>query len=326
MVSLKRYLTCNDTEIKLRQSLAGLVGKIGSCAVQANPMELHAFLAGISRFHEAVSCDLPAENIATLVESATESLEIYNRSISEMIARQSNEFHAIIKMLQNSLVPIAGEHNEAVRRLAHLGDELECGSGFRDLQTLRVHLAQCLSGLRDEIEREKSASKELIEQLRIQIDSRSANPSYLPGTGDQQACLAALQEAFTKGTRRYAVVMVVNRAQPVTARFGKDAVDRMVARFGEFILMQLIPGDRLFRWNRTAVVAVIERQQSFDQVRILFKRMLEASVEETYEFAGRSVLLPISAAWSVAPLTSVPAAAVDQIQRFIASHGCRDFA
>jgi GGDEF domain-containing protein len=334
MVSLKRYLSGNDTELKLRQTLSDLVGKIGSSAVEVNPLELHTFRDDISRFHEAVSCDLPTENIATLVESATAALEVYNRRISKTIARQSGEFQAIIKMLQNSLVNIAGEHTEAVRGLTRLSDDLGRSSGFRDLEPLKVHLAKCLSGLRDEIEREKTASKGLIERLRIEIENaRAANPLDLsrnferaPLVGDQQACIAALEKAFMKGTRHYALVMVVNRVQPVTARFGKDAVNRMVLRFREFVRTQLDPSDGLFRWNGATVVAVLERQHSFDQVRLIVKRMLASSIEETYEFAGRSVLLPISAAWSVVTLTSEPTAAVKQIERFIAGQGCRDFA
>ena len=334
MVSLKRYLSGNDTELKLRQTIADLVGKIGSSAVEANPLELHTFRDDISRFHSAVSCDLPTENIATLVESATEALERYNLRITRTIARQSGEFQAIIKMLQNSLVSIAGEHTEAVQGLTRLGDDLRRGAGFRDLETLKIHLAQCLSGLCDEIEREKNASKGLIEQLRIEIENaRAANPvdssrnfERVPGTGDQQACVAALERAFTKGTRHYALVMVVNRVQPVTARFGKDAVNRMVVRFREFVRTQLDPSDGLFRWNGATVVAVLERQHSFDQIRVLVKRMLASSIEETYEFAGRSVLLPISAGWSVVTLTPEPTAAIKQIERFVAGQGCRDFA
>jgi GGDEF domain-containing protein len=116
-------------------------------------------------------------------------------------------------------------------------------------------------------------------------------------------------------------VMVVNRIQPINARFGRAAGDRILARFKKYIEAQLGASDQLFRWAGPAVVVVMERPQTADQVRALVKRMFDTPVQETLELGTRSVLIPISAAWSVMMLTSTPDALEKEIDAFIASQG-----
>jgi hypothetical protein len=53
--------------------------------------------------------------------------------------------------------------------------------------------------------------------------------------------------------------------------------------------------------------------------------MLEIPIQENYEIGDRSVLIPISAAWSLTLLNSTAEATDQQIQTFIASQGGRDF-
>jgi hypothetical protein len=74
------------------------------------------------------------------------------------------------------------------------------------------------------------------------------------------------------------------------------------------------------------MVAILERAQALDQVRGVVKRMLETPINKTYDVNGRTIFIPISAAWSAIMLTTTPDATEKQIQKFIASQGCRDFA
>jgi hypothetical protein len=107
-------------------------------------------IEGISEAHE---------NILTLAGSAAEAVESYNRRISSRIGRQSSEFQAIVKMLRNSLATVAGENSGSIQRLARIGGELERGTCMKDVQSLRLHLDKCLSGVREQIERAKGTSK-----------------------------------------------------------------------------------------------------------------------------------------------------------------------
>jgi GGDEF domain-containing protein len=335
MVSIKRFLNTGFGEDTLRQAVAMLIEKLGAFAVlEDDPQQSEAFRKEILGIHEALTSDLPPENVLVLARSATRALDTWNRRIARTIDRQGTDFQVIIKMLQDSLVKIAGETTNSVHGLSRISEELERGTAFKDLQSLKLHLSGCLSELRVEIEREKTASKVLIDKLqteigRCKISSRcSGSPRELDPATElplQQDCMEAIRQAIDAGTRHYIVVMAVNRVQRINARFGREAGDRMLCRFKEHVEHQFFTSDRLFRWSGPALVAILERAESFELVRAQVRRMLESPVEEEYEINGRSVLIPISAAWSVTMLAASADATEKQIQTFIASQSSRDF-
>ena len=334
MVSIKRYLDYHADENTIRHAVGLLIEKLGECAVAQDPLELIDFRREIQGISEALTPDLPHENILTLAGSAAQALENYNRRVTGRLGKQSSEFQAILKMLRNSLVKIAGENGESIQSLARIGEELERGSCIKDLQSLRLHLDNCLSVVREQIEREKAASKSTIEKLQTVIEdlreTTGASPQrkapFPVEPRGQQECMAAMQDAAAKGTRHFAVVMVVNRVQPINARFGRKAGDWMLARFKDHVESHLLASDQLFRWTGPAMVAVLERAKALDEVRGLLRRMLDKPLDGTYETEGRSILIPISAAWSTFMLTLEPGTAEKQIEAFIASRYCRDFA
>ena len=335
MLSMKRYLRQSGNENTLWQAFTPIIEKLGESAVECDPQELVSLRKEINAIHEALTPDLPDENALVLAKAATQALEAYNKRITKTVSRQTSDFQAIIKMLQTGLLAIAGEKPDSVQALTRIGEELDCGAGFKDLQSLKLRLSQCLSGLGTEIEREKTASNAVIEKLQIEIERVHASGGEslhrivdLPtGLLCQEDCIAAIEKAIDKGTRHYAVTMVVNRVQPVNARFGRDAGDWMLSRFKNHVeTLLLTPGDRLFRWTGPAMVAILERPQPVDHVRALVRRALETLIDETYEVAGRSILIPISAAWSVFMITPARDASEKQIQAFIAGQHCRDFA
>jgi GGDEF domain-containing protein len=335
VLGMKRYLRNSGNENTLWESFAPIIEKLGQSAVECDPQELASLRTEIGAIHEALTPDLPDENALVLAKSAVQALEVYNKRITRTVSKQTSEFQAIVKMLQLGLLAIAGEKSDSFQALTKIGEEMDCGTGFKDLQSLRLRLSQCLSGLRTEIEREKSASNAVIEKLQIEIErvhasggeSRHRSVDLPTGLRCQEDCIAAIEGAIDKGTRHYAAVMVVNRVQPVNARFGRDAGDWMLSRFKHHVETRLLTsGDRLFRWTGPAMVAILERPQPIDHVRALVKRALETLIDETYEVAGRSILIPISAAWSVFMITPAPDASEKQIQAFIAGQHCRDFA
>jgi GGDEF domain-containing protein len=332
MVSIKRYLSGNACENTPRQAVALLVEKLGECAVEDDPKECENFRREMRSTCEALSRDTPDENIMILAKSAAQSLETYNRRVVRTVTRLSGQVQAIARMLQNSLLEIAGAGTESGQGWSRIGKELERGTGFKDLESLKAHVGKCLCSLREEIEREKAASKARIEKLQIEIESlhrpsaQVRHQSLDPATGAplQEDCMAAIRAAIDKGTRHYAVVMVVNRVQPINARYGRDAGDWMLLRFKEHVASQLPASDPLFRWTGPAMVAILERPEGFDYIRAQVRRMLDTRMEITYVFGDRSVLIPVSCAWSVLPLTSPPDAAKREIETFVASQGCHD--
>lgn len=338
MISIKKFLKdggySSGNEEALRQVVALFVKKLGESAVEADRLELEEFRREITSVYEALTPDLPLEKMLIFTGAATQALETYNRRITRSIVTHGNDFQAVMKLLQDHLATLTGSSSESVDRLNQIGKELENSTGFAALKDLKSHLATCLTDLRVEIDREKSASKELIEKLQIDIEGfrqKGGNPSEGgadPATGlpRQGECVTAIQNAIEKGTRHYAVVMVVGRVQAINARFGRSAGDRMLRRFKETVESHIVAPDRLFRWTGPAFVAILERPQPIVIVRLMAKRMVEVHSEETFLVGERSVSVPISASWSIFALEASFEATEKQIQAFIASQGCRDFA
>ena len=334
MFSIKRTLGFGGDESTLREVIALLVKKMGETAVVADRDDLEGFRDEIKFLHEGLIPDLPIENLLISTGSATQALETYNRRITKTIINQSSDFRAVMKLMQDHLSTMSGLSNNSVEGLSKISEELENSANFQDLHPLKLHLTQCLSGLREEIEREKSASKDLIEKLRTDIEGfRGSGPGRsdssaafdsVTGLPSQAECGKAIQAAIDKGTRHCVVVMVVSRVQAINARFGMDAGDRMLLRFKQLIETKFAPPDRLFRWTGPALVAVLERPQPLPILRALVKRMVDHRAEETFQFDGRSVMIQISATWSVFPLEATMQATEKHIHAFIASQSSQD--
>jgi GGDEF domain-containing protein len=338
MISIKKYLSGGNgisrTEEGLREVVALLVRKLGESAVEADRQELDDFRREIASVHEALTPNLALEKMLIFTGAVNQSHETYNKRITRTIGNHNNDFQGVLKLLQDHLAALAGANSDSVERLGEIGKQMETSTGFKALQDLKLHLAQCLSGLRDEIEREKTASKALIEKLQIDVEGfRGPGGSPSEGGADpatglprQGECLTAIQTAIDKGTRHYAAVVVVSRVQPINARFGRAAGDQMLRKFKETVETNMVAPDRLFRWTGPAMVAILERPQPIANVRLMVKRMMEVRAEETFLVGGRSVMVPISASWAIFALEATVAASEKNIQAFIASQGCRDFA
>lgn len=334
MVSIKRYLNLSTLEAeKPATALALVLERLGDSVIAWDPEETENFRDEIATITGGLSPALPQKEMLVVAEAAMQAVENYNRRIVQLIEKQNRDFQSIVKMLRDSIVKMASENIESVQDLNRIDQELNGGPGFKDLQSLRVHLGACLPGLRKEVERERLASKALIERLQIEMESavspaeRLARGRFDTATGlpGQKECIAAIHEAVARGTRHYAVVMVVNRIDPITARFGREAGDWMLSRFREFVQSEFEEADLLFRWCGPAIVAVVERAQPFDQIRAFVKRIFETPISETIDVNGRSVFVPISAAWSIFTICATPETTEKQIQKFVEAQGCRDF-
>ena len=149
----------------------------------------------------------------------------------------------------------------------------------------------------------------------------------ITGLPSQETAEATFQDLVRKPGKRFVVVAVVNRMQPINARFGHSVGNQVLRTFKEFFQHELGPQDRLFRWSGPALVAVLERTEALEIVRAEVRRMLNKPLENTtFDVGGREVLIPVSASWSVFMLIPPVTTANRQIQTFIASQGVRDYA
>jgi GGDEF domain-containing protein len=79
--------------------------------------------------------------------------------------------------------------------------------------------------------------------------------------------------------------------------------------------------DQLFRWSGPSFVALLEREAPIEQVKREIGRVAKMRVEDLIEIDSRSVLLPISASWTVFPKLSSARLLMSKIDEFVTSHG-----
>ena len=334
MVSISDYLNRSDPRATARQLVSFLLDKIGSQAVAIDSAEYDVFKSEIESIGNRITTEATADSLLVVAGSAAQALDSYNQRITRLFQKQGADMQSIIRMMAETVVQIGGQNTRSVQRLQEIGDQFESAGEIKDLSQLKGRLSECLRGFREEAVHQREQAESLIANLREQIESR---PAWLGATEEQDkvdpvtglpgkdACMRALQDPVGIGKRRYVVTMSVNRIQSINARFGNEAGDHILNAFGKFVAKQSPATDKLFRWTGPAVVAVLERSETLEAVRSQIKRIMDIRLDEKLELGERSVLIPVSSAWSAFQLIAITTAE-RQIQAFIASQGNHDFA
>ncbi len=336
MVSIKRHMAQSEQEIALRQVVTLLLDGIATRVAQGDRNEYETFQSNMRRIQSEVETEASGDTLLVSAGSVVQALGDYGQNTTRFIRKQGVELQNIISMLTRTVISIGAGGDRSVQRLQEIGKKLESAVELEDVQILKARLGDCLDTVREECAQQKTEANELVDSLHREIESTKERATDLTQSQDldpvtgllvQEAAEAALQVLLKKGGRRYLVTAVVNRMQPINARFGHTVGNQVLRTFKDFFEKQITPGDRLFRWNGPALVALLERTESLEAVRSEVRKMLDRTINDVlFDVGGRQVLIPISAAWSVFMLIPPITTATKQIQTFIASQGGRDYA
>jgi GGDEF domain-containing protein len=336
MVSIKRHMAQSEQETALRQVITLLLDGIATRVAQGDRNEYETFQNNMLRIKSEAEADAAPDALLVGAGSAVQALGDYAQHTTRFIRKQGAELQNIISMLTRTVISIGAGGDRSVQRLQEIGKKLESAVELEDVQILKARLGDCLDTVREECAQQKTEADELISSLHREIEVTKERATDLTQSQDldpvtgllvQEAAEAALQVLVKKGGRRYLVTAVINRMQPINARFGHAVGNQVLRTFKEFFEKQITPGDRLFRWNGPALVALLERTESLETVRSEVRKMLDVTINDVmFDVGGRQVLIPISAAWSVFMLIPPITTATKQIQTFIASQGGRDYA
>jgi len=327
VISFKKYLFGGEGDTRedvLLRAVGLLLDGLSLHAMEGDRADYEAFQTEIGGLKDKFTPEVEPRDMLLVIGAVLKSLETYNRTTSSYLRFQANELHSMVSMLTETVSMIAAGQDRGVRRLQDIEKQIEKASVSEDLRVLKVRLSDCLTSLREAAEDQQEESTRLVEGLnegikRVQAGKpgqvETDSVTGLPARIEAERVLA---EAIQGGKRVFAAVFVVERLQSINARFGFSVGDKVIMNFAQW-LADGAAGDRLFRWSGPAFMILLERDGPLEFVRSEVVRICSRTLEMSIELSSRSILLPISSAWSVFPMLASARLVAHKLDSFIAT-------
>ncbi|MGB7758221.1 MAG: GGDEF domain-containing protein [Bryobacteraceae bacterium] len=329
LLSVKRFLTQLEEEAAYRKVISTLLDGVAAHALELDSEACRSFRERIVEIRQGMASETTVEALLVDAGAAVQAIGDYARETNRRMHAQGIEMQNVIAMLAGGSADDGRVGRPAVARLQKIGDGLGRGAAVEDASTFKTRLQEHAGDVRDAAKPQKAEPDQMVQALRQELSYRqeaARNAGLDPVTllPSELAAQAQFLSALRTGEQKHVAVFVLGSARHINLRFGRAAGDDVVRALKEYLAGHLAPGDRMFRWPGPAIVALLAGTDSFDRVRARLKRFLEKPIERTFDINGRSVLIPLSVAWSVFGLSQPLADVHRQIHDFIASQGYRD--
>jgi GGDEF domain-containing protein len=318
MISIKKFLSAENREKAdaFEHMACRLLEAISLNAVDGDRVDLDHFQATIAGVQTSIEQDPSPENILLATGSAVGALQSYNRRTSVFIGAKSVELQAMVGMLTQAMSQIAAGSENSISRLQVLQKEIEHAVMAEDVRTLKTRLSDCLQSISGEVARQRDESSRAVSDLKdclrrgqpmkpgdaVEVAEAPEDCDPVTGLLQRPGAEAAIAAACNERSHVYAGLFVMDRIQSINSRFGKALGDEALVFFLQYLSQALAPTDKLFRWDNASFLALMERREPADRVRRDVGRNLAQRAEQTFHIEGRSVALPVSSTWVVAPL------------------------
>jgi GGDEF domain-containing protein len=324
LISLRRYLDNRPEQVidALLRLARLLLQGIELHAVKGDAADYDKFRADIHRVNEGLTENTPAQEILVLAGLTVRALEEYNSRAGKYVHSQCIELQNMVSMLTKTMADIASGSDKSIARLQDIEKQLHKASLFEDFHTAKLRMAECLDGLRNEIDWHRTNSAQHVSELRSVIEHSNASLRRAPivattvaalpaqgepgtrtdpltGLPERTAAEALLNATVKQGMTAFAVPFLVDRLDLINARFGRTVGDDVLLYFCQHVAQGLTGSDRLFRWSGPALLAVMNRTEQIGVVRDEVSRLLSKRLTRTVALEGRSVLLPVAATWKI---------------------------
>jgi len=334
MISLRSYLS-RDTEAETayRRIIGLFLQGISLHSVEGDKADHERFREDIEKCLAVLSPETPVSELLVVVGGALRAMEEYNQRTSKFVRRQNTELQHMLAMLTQTVISIGAGSEQSVKRLQNIEKSIESTQAVEDIQILKLRLSECLEAVRDEairqqrdgqdaiesLKKELQSSQELMGCVEVKVDLDGATGLHGKAEADR-----AIRAAMESPQGKFVVIAVCSRVQAVNARFGYAVGDKILQTFAEHFKKGMSARDQLFRWQGPALLALIERSERIDRVRTEIRQFADLRLDKTIEVGQRTVLIPISATWSIYPLTPPLDAFAKQLDAFTAAQASRD--
>ena len=334
MISLKSYLLGDadrDLESSYQRMIDLFLQAISLHAVEGDKAEHQRFQSEIGTLSDRLIPTLSISERFVVVGEVLRSLAEYNRQTGKFLHIQTAELQKMITMLTQTVIAVGANSESSIASLRDVEKALEQAQVVEDIHVVKAQLGEVLKSVRVEAQRQKQDGKAALETVQHELAKSqhrliSAAQDLDPVTGlpGKVEAGSQLQEAVSSPEPKFLLLAVVNRLQPVIARFGDAIGDQVLAVAAEHVLTALPSGDKLYRWEGPVLMAVLNRTAAIESVRAEVRRFAEKKLEKSFLTGSRSVVLPISTTWAIFPILPPLEALLRKVEIFTAvqkSHG-----
>lgn len=314
MISIKRLMKVNEQETleAYRRTSALLMQAMALHSVEGEPAEFDMFRNTVNELLVKVNEPEQPSDVLIAAGAAARALQEYSRRTTQFMKAQSVELQAIIAMLTRTMSEVSSGSESSIKRLQEIEQKLSKAGQIDDLRTLKLRMADCLDAVRDEAAHRKREADRLVDTMRADIETaRQKKSAVLQAPVDTSTGLlsrveaeAALKSAAASDKPAYVAVFVLGRVQAINSRFGHAMAEKVMGFFLDSVRSALASDDRVFRWNEASYLAILEREDCLEHVRREIGRHLFRKSEQTFEFENRAVVVPISAASLIVPVSA----------------------
>ena len=285
-----------------------LLEAIACHAVECDPAEHQLFQTCIREIIVKMEKSRNDTEMLVLTGEAIKTVETYNRGVQRSLNSRVKELQSIVSMFTRSMLLVSKSTAGSATKLRNIEHQIEKSSHTEDLRVLKTQLEVSLGAICEEAAEQERRSEQLAEQLRDTmsrpgtaevLSEAVADLDLVTGLPNFRGAEQALRSAIAAGSNTYAALFCVERVDVINSRFGFSIGDRILMLFGQHLAQHLSKNDRLFRWRGPTFLALIDRNGPEMSIRAEIARIVSTRLEQEIELSGRSVLLPVSAAWMV---------------------------
>jgi GGDEF domain-containing protein len=328
LLGVKRFLTQLEEEAAYRRVISMLLEGVATHALDLDRDACRTFRERIAEIRQTLASDTTVEALLANAGTAVQAIGNYARETDRLLQTQSVETQNVIATLARKSADVESVGGLA-SPLQNTGNRLERSAAAEDASTRKARPQERSGDIQEDAKRQKAEPGQAAQALYPEV-SRKPEPLRSQGIDPvtelpcESVAHAQFLSAIRSGEQKHVAVFVLGSAQRINLRFGRAAGDEVIRELKRYLAGQLDSGDRMFRWPGPAIVALLARAEPFERVRARLKRFLEKPIERTFDINGRSVLIPLSIAWSVFALSLPLAVPNRQIHDFIAGQGYRD--
>lgn len=305
MISLRRFLdetrqtapaTPQEIAAHLRRLLTEGVQARGRWGPDLTTPGFELTVRELLRALEGASAPLDLAHIATAI---LEALEEHTTRAAEYFREQGKQMQAMVGMLTAAVADISSQSDGSVARLQALERKIEHAVRLDDMRALKESLATCLAAVKEATIQQKNATARTVERLQEEITRATRPPAAVAGPAENRSAQSPTGSDYVAAIR-------LQRASHIEERFGREAVEQMLAAVAAGLKAIEGPKDRVRRWKGDSLLLFLDSPESIETVRRRLASVASRISQRHIEVGEHAALLAVSVEWTLLPQSQYP--------------------